>query len=562
MAGQAEYSFGHALIREVCYTQIPRTGRAQRHQRAAAWIEAMAGQRTDDQAEILAAHYTTAFGLAQAAHDSSAGELADRAARYLTLTGDRAMGIDVAAAERHYTHALQLTTNNHPQRAELLARHAEALRQRGRFPEAARAYEQAIELFRAWGEVASLAAAMSAYETVLEHLGDPRHRILSTDALALVERLGPSPALVNALADAAGTRMIWGDHREAIEHANRALALAARLGLPEPARALGFRGHSRSLLGDAAGLEDQRKAQDAAAAQGLGRELGIIYNNLAESSWLFQGPRQRLELAREGSDFAGRRGIEDVALGLDAITVRALADLGFLDEAIGLAGELAPRLEEAGNVLTLLDVRTAQLLALNVRGKHSAAAALGQWVAERAHEIPEPAYLADAYPVAAAFRRAHGDVSGAITLLTELSHAHPARDYAPYAANLGEAVRTALASGAPELAAGLAERVLTTHPLGQHAMVTARALLAEHHGQHAQAAALFVDAATRWQQFQMPWERAQALLGHGRCLLVLGQSNDASQPLHAAREILATLGAKPTRNDTDRLLAQATATSA
>ena len=89
------------------------------------------------------------------------------------LAGDRALGIDVAAAERHYARALQLTTDSHPQRAELLARHAEALRQRGRFPEAARAYEQAIELFRARGDVISLARAMGGYATRPPAAGRP-----------------------------------------------------------------------------------------------------------------------------------------------------------------------------------------------------------------------------------------------------------------------------------------------------------------------------------------------------------------------------------------------------
>jgi len=45
-----------------------------------------------------------------------------------------------------------------------------------------------------------------------------------------------------------------------------------------------------------------------------------------------------------------------------------------------------------------------------------------------------------------------------------------------------------------------------------NAAVTARALLAEHHGQHAEAAALFTAAAERWERFEVPWEQAQALL--------------------------------------------------
>lgn len=66
----------------------------------------------------------------------------------------------------------------------------------------------------------------------------------------------------------------------------------------------------------------------------------------------------------------------------------------------------------------------------------------------------------------------------------------------------------------------------------------------------------------RWEQFEVPWEHAQALLGHGRCLLALGQAAGAGQPLHRARQILATLGAGPARNDTDQLLAQTTSASA
>jgi class 3 adenylate cyclase/tetratricopeptide (TPR) repeat protein len=560
MAGQAEYSFTHALIREVCYGQIPRAERAQRHQRAAAWIEAMAGERTADHAEILAAHYTTALGLARAAKDPVEGELAASAVRYLMLAGDRALGIDVAAAERHYHHARQLTSNTHPSWAELLARHGEALRQRGRFPQAAAAFEEAIELFRGRGDVISMAAAMGGYGIILSHLGDTRERTVSAEALALVEPLGPSAALVQALAEEAGARMMWGDHRDAIEHADRALALAAKLGLPEPARALGFRGVARVNLGDAGGLEDMRKARDTATDQGLGLDVAILYNNLAEATWQFEGPRRRLELAREGAHFAKRRGIDEAALHLDAATVGALADVGSLAEAMELAEELAPRLEEAGDVLSLLEVR-AQIWTLNVRGGHAEAVALGQGVAERAREIANPEFFADAYPPAAALRVAQGDLPGARALLAELSNAHAAWT-ARYAANLATAIRAALAAGAPELAAELADALQPRHPLDQHAVVTAGALLAEHHGQHADAAALFADAAARWQHFEVPWEQAQALLGQGRCLLALARPAEARECLRRARAIFTTLGAGPARTDVDRLLAQATAATA
>jgi hypothetical protein len=97
------------------------------------------------------------------------------------------------------------------------------------------------------------------------------------------------------------------------------------------------------------------------------------------------------------------------------------------------------------------------------------------------------------------------------------------------------------------------------YQLDQHAEVTARALLAEQDGEHAEAAALFADAAGRWERFEVPWERAQALLGQGRCLLALGRPAEGEQALAAARDLFASLGASPVLADANRLLAEATA---
>ena len=67
MYGQAQYAFWHDLVRDVAYAQIPRAERARRHQTAAAWIEALTGQRVADHAELLAHHYTKALELARLA---------------------------------------------------------------------------------------------------------------------------------------------------------------------------------------------------------------------------------------------------------------------------------------------------------------------------------------------------------------------------------------------------------------------------------------------------------------------------------------------------------------
>src|SRR4029077_15575679 len=67
MDGEAEYAFWHALVCDVAYAQIPRADRSSRHQHAAAWIEAKAGERVEDLADVLAYHYEAALELARAA---------------------------------------------------------------------------------------------------------------------------------------------------------------------------------------------------------------------------------------------------------------------------------------------------------------------------------------------------------------------------------------------------------------------------------------------------------------------------------------------------------------
>jgi len=78
-----------------------------------------------------------------------------------------------------------------------------------------------------------------------------------------------------------------------------------------PARGLGLRGGARFALGDAGGLDDTRRALEAALGQSLSRETAVRYNNLAEDVGRAEGPRARLELARVGAAFTQRRGIAE-----------------------------------------------------------------------------------------------------------------------------------------------------------------------------------------------------------------------------------------------------------
>jgi class 3 adenylate cyclase/tetratricopeptide (TPR) repeat protein len=554
MEGESEYSFAHAVVREVCYAEIPRRQRAERHRLAAGWIEKVAAERVEDYAEILAAHYTTALDFAQATSEPLDADLAADALRYVVLSGERALGMDAGAAERHYVKALAMARADDPMRADILARYGEALLHRGEFLGAARAYQDAIAAFRSRGDITAAATAMCRQVPVLNRLGDNRYRDVAAEALLMLERFGPSAALVQALATQAAARRACDENRDAIVFAERAITVAEELGLPKPVVALGFRGTARFALGDAGGLRDMREALETAKAQGLGRDAGVLYNNLAEDVGRVEGPRRRLEWLREGVRFVERRGMVERVLALETQTVEALLDLGLVDDAATLAERLAHRMEAGDDVGDLLELRAAQSRILTRRGDVAAAVPIVDWIVERARKIKDPQFVAITFPPAAAVAIARRDARTAVALLAEVERTTNIRGTAFYVESLPEMVRCALDAADADLAARLVSGLEPLHALHQDALLTAHALLAEHQAEHVEAAAMFGDAAKRWARLEMPWERAHALFGQGRCLLALRSTAEAISCARSARELFVSVGATPSVVAVDALL--------
>jgi class 3 adenylate cyclase len=59
-AGQAEFQFRHALIRDVAYESLSRARRARSHAEVAEWMTGVAGGRAEEVAELVAHHYSAA----------------------------------------------------------------------------------------------------------------------------------------------------------------------------------------------------------------------------------------------------------------------------------------------------------------------------------------------------------------------------------------------------------------------------------------------------------------------------------------------------------------------
>ena len=552
MAGEAEYGFWHLLVRDVCYSQIPRAARAARHRAAASWLERQAGERAEDLADVLAHHYLSALELVGAAVDAEeAQELEASAIRYLALAGERALALDVERAEASLAKALVLAPAGHPERPSLLERWAQATQQRGRFQETRAALEEALALYRR--QQASVSAGRVLVELSLTQgrLGEGVEKELLGEALALLEAQPPGPELVAAYGRLAVTHFVGGNYSEAIAAAEQALALGADLGLAEPAYALGVRGAARSYLGDRQGLEDQRRALALAVAQGQGRAAAVVYNNIPLVSWQYDGPQVALDACREGIDFCERRGIAEFAVTIGAMNATFLAERGLAEQALAEAGPLAERMQAAGDIGSL-EPRSVRLRLLVERGAPEEAHAADELVAA-ARATGQPQFHALGLSAASQLLLAHGHRRRAGELLAELAQVPGIYAEEYYAAALPALVRTALALQQPELARVLADGVEPRTPLVEHALSASRAELAEAAGDHAEAAQLYAEAAERWRDFGNVPERAYALLGQGRSLAALGNL-ESKVPLSEARDLFASMGFTPAVAEVEGLL--------
>ena len=381
--GEAEYAFWHILARDVAYGQLPRASRASRHVAAARWIESKASERVEDMADVLAYHYATALELAQAAGQTEqASELEAPALGFLTLAGDRALGLDTAAALSNLERALALAPEGHPERPEALARFGEAAYQAGRFSQAAEALEEAIASFRSAGDRPAAAHAMGTLALAFTRLGDPKMWTLPNEALGLLEPLGRSPELAGALTDVARNEFFRGSQQAAIGLTERALGLAEELGLPRPPRTLGVRGLSRAHNGDPGGLDDLREAIVLAEEAGQGAEVANLYNNLGLLLWAFEGPAASLEVLRGGTAYAKARGLTVMDDFTTASALDPLADGGQFDEALDIAFRLDERLAVSGDVWDLVGVRGVQTRIFAVRGEFPKAIKWLDWLEE------------------------------------------------------------------------------------------------------------------------------------------------------------------------------------
>src|SRR5918994_1371880 len=286
--GDTQYSFLHTLVRDVAYGQIPRADRAEKHQRAAVWIESFG--RPEDYADLRAHHYASALEIARAGR-ADTEELIRATRLALRDAGDRAASLNAfTAAARDYDRALELWPEDDDERPRLQLGAAAARFGADVWDE--KELAAAREALLAGGDRAGAAEAELMRAEVFWLVGRGDDVLPSLDRITeLAEKLPPSDTKARVYAGL--FRLHWLGNRDepAARFEREALAMADELGLKDVrAKVLSASGSWRAMQGDRGGFDALEEAiaifdqLDSAEAQRPYNNLADGYYNMGELS--------------------------------------------------------------------------------------------------------------------------------------------------------------------------------------------------------------------------------------------------------------------------------------
>ena len=556
MAGEVEYAFWHALARDVAYGALPRTARAAKHTEAAGWIEAKAADRLEDVAEVLAHHYSTALELARAPdHAEEAGALADATFRFLTLAGERAMGLDMAAAVTFLSRAVELAPAGDPRRLDALVPYGRALSLAGRFTEAIDVLQEAIDGYLAADRLFDAGSAMLAISDARVFLGRPG---LTREVIALVEPLGPSMPLVTALVRETSNDIMLGEFAQCLERVDRILELTTVLEGRPGVRAADIvrartaakaaQGDARLGFGDFDGAAQMEAAATEYADRGDAMRASVEFINLSDWLSAMKGPAAGSETARRALDLARPRGLRFIAIEAEIQLAQYQVDAGDFREALAAVESLESGAEEMG--ARMLDVRSIRARVATMIGQpmtpDEAAWLEALGVETRGNQ---------AFGTAALARHSLGDVATATSHMETLSGLGWETNgfWAPRV--LPALARLAMAVDRADLLEALTTRDDAIHPLARHAASVRSAALLESSADPAGALDQYAAAGAGYGAMGIRPEEAFAQLGRGRCLASLERTSEAKAILRRARATFVALGMDPGLSEVDRLLA-------
>ena len=399
VADETQYAFLHLLVRDVAYGQIPRARRMERHRAAAAWIEGLSPDRSEDRAEMLAHHYREALTLAQAAGVDTT-DLRGPAATALAEAAERAAGLSSwVAAEELASAALELTEADDPRRPVLELRIARATGHDGR-PDLARAVA-ARDGFLAQGSIAHAAEAEALISWMHWWRGEGREAMASADrSLELARDLPLSVPKTRAVAHAARRQAIGGDPQRAIALGYEALAMAEELAHDELiSNALNSIGIAKTMSGDLSGLADLERSIEYADRSKVPDEITKARNNIATRLWVLGRLKEANAYWEEAGALARRNGDGGGMLWSQMELAAMAITQGDVSTALDRADALLAATGDRDQVNNAARLFRANCLA--VRGELEEALPESAAAIERAREVRDPQQLIPALAIRA-----------------------------------------------------------------------------------------------------------------------------------------------------------------
>jgi len=538
--GEAEFSFAHALIRDVAYGRLPRPVRSRAHRDVTVWLESIGADGMVTYADLLASHAVRALDLARAAGlDDDVPDLELTALRSLVLAGERQQSLDAARAAEYYRQALVLAPPG-SERAQI-RRDATNLGWRSGGMTTEAALEEYRTAEREAMEAGDLRLAVRVIRRIYYQLGLRGETTAAREALergiALIE---DDPEAREELAELYACRseaeMFAGRSDESRRWADRALELP-RTG-SVTLMALHLRGNARCEIGDLGGIDDLRKALEIAEDSGIAIDIITSRSYLLEWVGLEDGPSVALPMNRETVDLSRRRGIEGGSMWTRAEGFWLLFDTGMWDELLAETDDLGAWAESHGDaqLSTVAGLYRARVLAH--RSDAAAAERLEGSFLPAARQIEDLQVLAPALLAGVVTHAADDDAAQVLALANEFDVATTGGPSEYRELLLPELVRGLIAAGALDVAT----RIVGDRPVyvrrTRLAVASSRALLAEARGELDVAADGYREAADGWRAWGGTFERAHALAGLAR----VAADEEATEAATSAEATFTQLG--------------------
>jgi class 3 adenylate cyclase/tetratricopeptide (TPR) repeat protein len=235
--GDDAFRFRHVLIRDAAYDALPKSTRAQLHERFAEWLDGN-GTHLVELEELLGFHLEQAYrcridlGLL----DDATVALGQEAAERLAAAGRRAFDrFDMPAAINLLERSIAVRADDDPARVAQLATLGHALVETNEWEQARRVLDEALERGSATGDkrVTAQAEVELAFLTLHMETGVTHAQVEArlARAIQLFEEVGDEVGVVTALTAASRLPFWRGDVVAAIEQDERSVARARAAGL-------------------------------------------------------------------------------------------------------------------------------------------------------------------------------------------------------------------------------------------------------------------------------------------------------------------------------------------